>query len=222
MTFFPPDSNSGRDFSQPSNPTWPSSTPNGTNPFGMSVQPTTDPFASPAQQPGFGFAAPTAPPNLRLDGPPTSIWVSFGSLIAAALVHLGSAIMLIMWVYELKGQATTAANGLLEQDISGVSSAQVGGWADDFADSVSMFLAGVFVVVAAVYIAIALGVKAGRNGARVTATVFAVLSVFGLLTGPTGWLIVALGIVGVVFMWLKPSSAYFEYRKMIRSTPRSF
>lgn len=212
MTFFPPDSGSSRDFSQ--NP------PRGSDPFGLPAQPVGDPFATSAPQPAYGGVSPAA--RVDLDGPPTSIWLSFGSLIAAALVHVGSAIMLIMWVYELKGQATNAADGLLERDVSGVSSAQVGGWADNFADSVSMFLAGVFLVTAAAYVAIAFGVKAGRNGARVTATVLACLSVFGLLTGPTGWLIVALGIVGVVFMWLKPSSAYFDYRKMNRSGARRY
>nr|WP_296779074.1 hypothetical protein [Rhodococcus sp. (in: high G+C Gram-positive bacteria)] len=216
MTFFPPDSSSSRDFSQPNDPTWPASNPpRGSDPFGMSSQPMGDPFAGGVQQPAYGGAQPASRSNL--DGPPTSIWVAVGCLIAAALVHVFSAIMLIMWVYELKGQATTAADGLLERDVSGVSSAQIGGWADNAADSVSMFLAGVFIVTAAVYVVIAFGVKAGRNGARVTATVFACLSVFGLLTGPTGWLIVALGVIGVVCMWLKPSSAYFDYRKMNRS-----
>jgi hypothetical protein len=179
------------------------------DPFGSNYP--QDPFAPNAINPAVDE------PVSSIDRPPTSIWVAFGALIAAALVHLFSAIVLIMWIYDVKGQATNAADGLLDEDPTGISSQQVGGWAGDLATSVSVFLAVVFVLVAATYVAIALLVKAGRNGARITATVFACVSVFGLLAGPTGWLIVALGIGAVVAMWLKPSSAYFNYRRMVRS-----
>ncbi len=178
------------------------------DPFGSTYA--GDPFARPAYSPVAG-------PVSAIDRPPTSIWVAFGALIAAALVHVFSAIVLIMWVYDVKGQATNAADGLLDDDPTGLSSQQVGGWAGDVASSVSVFLAVVFVLVAATYVGIAFLVKAGRNWARITATVFAALSVFGLFAGPTGWLIVGLGIGGVAAMWLKQSSAYFDYRRMARS-----
>ncbi|MGU3291492.1 hypothetical protein [Williamsia sp. M5A3_1d] len=147
---------------------------------------------------------------------PNTIWVGFGAMLAAAVVCLVSAVMLISWVLDLKGQATNAADGLLSEDPTGISSAQVGSWAQNVATSVSLTIAGLMIATASVYVVIAFLTKAGRNGARVTATVLAAFSVFGFLLGPLAIAIVMLGVFAVVMLWLPQSSAYFRSRRAIR------
>jgi lysylphosphatidylglycerol synthetase-like protein (DUF2156 family) len=62
----------------------------------------------------------------------------------------------------------------------------------------------------AVYIFLALMIRRGKNWARITATVLAALSVFGIFGGLLQALVVLLGIAGVVLCYLKPANEYFK------------
>jgi hypothetical protein len=66
------------------------------------------------------------------------------------------------------------------------------------------------IIVTGLYVLMAFMVKKGKNWARITATVFAVLSLVGIFSGPLPALYVLLGVAAVVMLWLKPSNAYFK------------
>jgi hypothetical protein len=76
----------------------------------------------------------------------------------------------------------------------------------------------VMIVGAALYALIAFFIRKGSNGARITGTVLAAISLFGLTAGdPLSLVTILLGVAGIVFAWLKPSSAYIAARKAQKS-----
>ena len=69
-----------------------------------------------------------------------------------------------------------------------------------------------------IYVLLAFMIRKGSNVARIFATVFAALSVIGLFGGTLlSILSILAGVVGVVFAWLRPASAYIAARRAARA-----
>jgi hypothetical protein len=79
---------------------------------------------------------------------------------------------------------------------------------NELMDSVRVMAIVFTVLIAGLYWLIAAGIRKGSNVARIFGTIFAamsLLSAFGL-----GIIYVALGVVGIVFAYLRPSNEYFR------------
>ncbi|NMN95068.1 hypothetical protein [Antrihabitans stalactiti] len=206
MSYLPPPSDPFSNGGSAPPPDWGSSWPPPA-PF------TSAPFASvpvpatPANRGGYAAA----------DKPPGTIWVAFGLTLAAAVVLLGSGIRWALWIFDLRRYAAGVTDTIPDGEVSGFSAAQVGGWADDAAMSVVIVLAILYILIAAVYVLMAFLAKAGSEAGRIVSTVFAGLSSIFVLGGPISWLIVALGVGAVVCMWLAPSTAYIQVKKIART-----
>ncbi|GAA4373120.1 hypothetical protein [Paeniglutamicibacter cryotolerans] len=72
------------------------------------------------------------------------------------------------------------------------------------------------IISAGLFALIAFMLRAGSNGARITGTVLAVLSLLTLTSGVT-ILPALLGVVAIVLSWLRPSSDYIAYKKASRA-----
>ncbi|WP_411731575.1 hypothetical protein [Paeniglutamicibacter sp.] len=178
------------------------------NPYGQ--QPPQAPYG---QQPyAGGFPVPPqgnfAPPQMPTHRP-KELDTSFWAILAAGVVSLLST------VFGLSAAAITqqmeAFPELEEQlRIAGAS----------MADAIPMIqtAAIVFAVIGLLlYVLIAFMVRKGSGVARIFATIFAVLSLFGIGSGVLMALSVVLGVVGVVFAWLRPSSQFIAARRAARA-----
>lgn len=88
---------------------------------------------------------------------------------------------------------------------------------DSLLSMVQSMLLVMGVVSLGIYILIAFMVRKGSNVARIFATILAGLSLFNLAGGLFILLAVVLGVVGVVFAWLRPSSNYIAARRAARA-----
>ena len=68
-----------------------------------------------------------------------------------------------------------------------------------------------------VYVLIAFMIRKGSNVARIFATILAALSLLSIGSGVLMLLSIVLGVVGVVFAWLRPSSQFIAARRAARA-----
>lgn len=166
---------------------------------------------SPYSQPGPYQQNPYQQPHPQSGGdvstPPRSIMVAFGLILAAGVLTLVSGIILVTTPTP---QLTTmleqmyASDPMLSEQLAG-SGLSVAALAD-MAKSIGLVI---MVIMVAVYALIAFFIRKGSNGARITGTVLAGLSLIGLVNADLlSMLTILLGAGGIVAAWLRPSSQY--------------
>ncbi|MFL4474596.1 hypothetical protein ACIPVK_11415 [Paeniglutamicibacter sp. MACA_103] len=178
------------------------------NPYGQ--QPPQGPYG---QQPyAGGFPVPPqgnfAPPQMPTHRP-KELDTSFWAILAAGVAFLLSSVF---------GLSTAA---IMEQ-VEAVPELeeQLAAAGMSISDAIPMIqtTAIVFAVVGLlIYVLIAFMVRKGSGVARIFATIFAVLSLFSIGSGLLMALSVVLGVVGVVFAWLRPSSQFIAARRAARA-----
>ncbi|MEE1621322.1 hypothetical protein ACQ3I4_05350 [Zafaria sp. Z1313] len=175
------------------------------------------PYGQPGQQsygyqqpmPGSaGFGAPAGPLER-----PKELNISFWLVLAAGALTLVSGLVLLLMpssALETAIQDALTMQGSATQD-------ELAAAGVDAAALASMTRTVGFVVMligSGIYALLAFFIRKGSNGARITATILAGLSVIGLFGADVLTLVVILvGIAGVVFAWLKPSSNYIAAKK---------
>lgn len=178
------------------------------NPYGQ--QPPQSPYG---QQPyAGGFPVPPqgnfAPPQMPTHRP-KELDTSFWAILAAGVAFLLSSVFGLSTAAIM--QQVQAVPELEEQlEAAGMS----------ITDAIPMIqtTAIVFAVIGLLlYVLIAFMVRKGSGVARIFATIFAVLSLFSIGSGVLMALSVVLGVVGVVFAWLRPSSQFIAARRAARA-----
>ncbi len=143
---------------------------------------------------------------------PREVVIAFWLIIAAA------AMTAIEMLTELSNLDGTMAAVLQDPSVREALGEQGGQFSDAELSQMMSGTAGVIIVITAViavglYLLVAFGVKAGKNWARITGTVFAALSLFGLFNIWFGTLSVLLGIAAIVLLFLPASNQFFQATK---------
>jgi hypothetical protein len=179
----------------------------GQSPYGQQYgqQPYGYQNAVPGQYGYPGGQAPTGAKPTR----PREVIIAFWLIIAAA------AMTAIEMLTELSNLDGTMAAVLKDPSVLGE---QGGQFSDAELSQMMSGTAGVIIVITAViavglYLLVAFGVKAGKNWARITGTVFAALSLLGLFNVWFGTLAVLLGIAAIVLLFLPASNQFFQATK---------
>jgi hypothetical protein len=167
-------------------------------PYGyQSAQPGQYSYPSSQPQPG---AVPTRPKEVVL---------AFWLIIAAAVL---TAVQVIISLATMD----TLLAGMADDPAVRDALAQTGGEISEqqFMDMMSG-TAGVVLVISGLiviglYLMVAFGVKAGKNWARITGTVFAALSLFSLIPFGLQTLVVLLGIAAIVLLFMPNSNSFFK------------
>ena len=156
--------------------------------------------------------APAAPPApVR----PKQVDLGFWLLIAAAVVSVISIPVTISWM-----NSDGFRDMLAETSTTAISASDM-----DAIIAVSATTTVFFSVVSlAIALLVALFIRKGHNWARIVATVFAALGLFGMVNlANAGALIAVLTVLGVVLpiaaviaLWMKPSTEYFNAAKAYR------
>ncbi|MDH6288102.1 hypothetical protein [Rhodococcus opacus] len=140
-------------------------------------------------------------------GKPPSIYLAFGSLLVAAVLSVVSGVVEVLSILG----AQRRANRLLAVDTTGRAAELGGGYVDGTATGLMWVVVGLSVVFAAIYVVFSVAVFKGRGWPRIAGTVLAVISLFGLLSGPIVVVTVLSGIVAVAALWVPTSRRYCEY-----------
>lgn len=186
------------------------------NPYGQAPN---SPYGQPPQAPtpygqqpyagGFqvppqgGFATPQMPTER-----PKELNIAFWSILVAGVVNLIGFMTFNTDLVQQQLLNTPEFEQLMSE--SGMTIASL-------LSMVKSMLLIMGVVSLGIYILIAFMVRKGSGVARIFATILAGLSLFNLGSGLLILLAVALGIVGVVFAWLRPSSNYIAARRAARA-----
>ncbi|GAA3703254.1 hypothetical protein GCM10022377_16080 [Zhihengliuella alba] len=155
-------------------------------------------------QPGFGMQPPQAPSE-----PPKEIKTSFGLILAAGVLSLISGIMLLILPNRV---LASQMDDVISQDPMLAEQMQLAGLDMDALLTMVKTTGFVFILIGvAIYALIAFFIRKGSNGARITGTVLAGLSLLNLFSADLlSIAITLLGIAGIVFAWLRPSSEYIR------------
>ena len=187
------------------------------SPYGQNPNPYGQPPQAPTpygQQPyGTGFPV---PPQGNFPAPqmpterPKELDIAFWVIIAAGVLSVLGAV--IGFDANLIRQQLATVPELDQQlQATGMS-------IDAFLSFLHTMIIVFSVISLAIYVLLAFMIRKGSNVARIFATVFAALSVFGLLGGTLlSILSILAGVVGVVFAWLRPASAYIAARRAARA-----
>lgn len=191
--------------------------PYGQNPYGQNPNPYGQPPQGQApygQQPyGAGFPV---PPQGNFPAPqmpterPKELNTSFWAIIAAGVLSVIGAVLGFNTDLIRQQLATTPEFDEMLQE-TGLS-------LDAFLSAMHTMIIVFSIVSLGIYVLLAFMIRKGSNVARIFATVFAALSLFGLFGGTIlSILSILVGVVGVVFAWLRPASAYIAARRAARA-----
>jgi len=188
-----------------------------TTPPPAASEPTTPPAppAPPAADQGFPAAPPPPPaytggpaagaPVVAPSAPPRTVNIAFWLFVAAAVLSVISGIITIATIGSQRAQFLDAVRNSDQGgklDPNSVADAVIAG-ATTWAVVTLIFWAVAFVL-------FAFFMRRGANWARIVLTVLTVLSLLNIINGfGAGFLQFALAVVGVVLIWLRPSSEYF-------------
>ena len=190
--------------------------PPANNPYGQQPPQAPSPYGQEPYPGGFpvppqgNFAAPQMPTHR-----PKELDTSFWAILAAGVVF---AIAVLTSVFGLSAASLrselSGVPGMTEQlEASGLTLDDVVGMLPSI-QSVAVVFALIFL---GVYVLIAFMVRKGSNVARIFATILAALSLLSLGSGILMLLSIVLGVVGVVFAWLRPASQYIAARRAARA-----
>ncbi|WP_336712078.1 hypothetical protein [Arthrobacter sp. USHLN218] len=167
------------------------------------------PYSYQSAQPGQ-YSYPSSQPQAgAVPTRPKEVVIAFWLIIAAAVL---TAISIITSLATMD----TLLAGMADDPAVRDALAQTGGEISEqqFMDMMSG-TAGVVLVIAGLiavglYLMVAFGVKAGKNWARITGTVFAALSLVGLVPFGLNTLTALLGIAAIVLLFMRPSNEFFK------------
>ena len=167
------------------------------------------PYSYQSAQPGQ-YSYPSSQPQAgAMPTRPKEVVIAFWLIIAAAVL---TAIGIITSLATMD----TLLAGMPDDPAVRDALAQTGGEISEqqFMDMMSG-TAGVVLVIAGLiaiglYLMVAFGVKAGKNWARITGTVFAALSLVGLVPFGLNTLTALLGIAAIVLLFMRPSNEFFK------------
>ncbi len=151
-----------------------------------------------AQPSGYAYPGSASMPATAKGPAPQRVVTAHWLIIAAGVLSLLGAILA-----SIDPLAQLSPDQLTQLEDAGVPPA-------DAAGIVTTTVIVLGVISTAIYIFLALMIRRGKNWARITATVLAALSVFGIFGGLLQALVVLLGIAGVVLCYLKPANEYFK------------
>ncbi|WP_155853780.1 hypothetical protein [Arthrobacter sp. H5] len=167
-------------------------------PYGQQQNQPQSPYGYQAAQPsGYSYPAGSTPAPAAKPPMPKEVNLAFWLIIAAGALYFISSIMTAM------DPLGNAGVGLDQIESSGVDPDTVAG----LISTLSIVLGIVFT---GLYVLIAFFIRKGKNWARITGTVFAALSIFGIASGILPAVYTLLGIAGIVLCFLKPSNEYFK------------
>lgn len=195
----------------------PQQNPYGQNPYGQNPNPYGQPPQGQApygQQPyGAGFPV---PPQGNFPAPkmpterPKELDTSFWAIIAAGVLSVFAAVFGFD-ANMIREQLSTVPELDEQLQATGMS-------IDAFLSTMHTMVIVFSIISLGIYVLLAFMIRKGSNVARIFATVFAALSVFGLFGGTLlSILSILAGVVGVVFAWLRPASAYIAARRAARA-----
>ncbi|WP_417220012.1 hypothetical protein [Arthrobacter sp.] len=185
--------------------------------YGQPGQPNLPPLGQgfPQQQhygyPQQPFGGPGAPGGAAGPRParPGTVTAAFWLIMAAGLITLIQGLVLVLVpdsvILDAVNQAMSTQDPAMDKELrdAGLDMASLIG---------PMKIAVLFIMIigAGIYALIAAFIRKGSNGARITGTVLAVISLVGLLSAfdPLAFLAIALGVAGIVCAWLRPSSEF--------------
>lgn len=148
----------------------------------------------PGESPYSGGQAPVARPQM--------VEISFWLIIAAGVLNLVGSILGAMFIADTAQYQDLARQ--MEQ--SGQSS-------DSLRSMVAVMAIVLGVVQLALYVMVAFFVRKGANWARILGTVFAALSLLGLVGGNViNIFVVLMGVAAIVLLYVKDSNPYFAKR----------
>lgn len=169
---------------------------------------TNQPYYGYPQQPVGGQPAFHGTPGAR-PAPPVQVNAAFWLIMAAGFITLVQGVILLLVpnsvVVDAFNQAMTTQDPAMDQELR-----DAGLDVESMVGPMKVAVMVIMVIGAGIYALIATFIRKGSNGARITGTVLAVLSLFGLLSSfdPLAFLAIALGVAGIVCAWLRPSSQY--------------
>lgn len=186
------------------------------NPYGQAA-PGNNPYGQQQPYPG-GYPMPPqgnfAPPQMPAHRPKeldTSFWAI---LVAGVLFAVGTiASVFSMDVATFRRELSMVPDLESQLEAAGLSLDQMVGMLPTIQNTTVVFS----VILLLVYVLVAFMVRKGSNVARIFATIFAVLSLLGIASGLLLAISVIVGVVGVVFAWLRPSSQYIAARRAARA-----
>lgn len=181
--------------------------PYGQQPYGQN---TPSPYGYQNAQPGQ-YSYPSSQPQGGTGKPeaPKEVMIAFWLIIAAAVL---TAIEIIISLATMDTVLAQLADDPAVRDAVAQTGGQIS--EQEFIDMASG-MAGVVMVVAGLigiglYLMIAFGVKAGKNWARITGTVFAALSLLGIIPFGLHTLTILLGIAAIVLLFMPNSNNFFK------------
>jgi hypothetical protein len=182
------------------------------NPYGQNAAGQQQQWGQSGYQQQGGFGAPGIPAK------PKELKIASILLYIAAGLTLISGIALLMIPNQAMIDFINATPNAQQQ----FDQLEAQGISLDELISMSKTVGAIFTfIAAALYAVIGFFIGKGSNGARITGTVLAVLSLFVFTgAGIQGWLMLALGVAAIVLAWLRPSSDYIAARSAQRRMPR--
>ncbi|WP_309081015.1 hypothetical protein [Zhihengliuella sp.] len=155
-------------------------------------------------QPGYGLQPPQAPAE-----PPKEIKTSFGLIIAAGVLSLISGIMLLILPNRV---LASQMDDVIAQDPMLAEQMELAGLDMDALLTMVKTTGFVFILIGVgIYALIAFFIRKGSNGARITGTVLAAISLLNLFSADLLSIATTLlGVAGIVFAWLRPASDYIR------------
>ncbi|WP_026532934.1 hypothetical protein [Arthrobacter sp. H41] len=172
-------------------------------PYGQSGQPQYPGYGYQAGQPSYSYPGGQGDMQAQGKGPvPQKVNTAYWLIIAAGVVNLFAAVFM-----SLNPLGAITPGQIADLEASGMDPASLTGL-------ISTIVIVVAIISLALYVLIAVMIRRGKNWARITGTVFAALSIFGIASGFLAAISVLLGVAGIVLCYLKPSNEYFAKRPL--------
>lgn len=174
--------------------------------------------AAPPPPPAYpaGAGAPAAAPVVAPTAPPRTVNIAFWLFVAGAVFSVISGIITIATIGSQRADIIAALRNSKQAGSTNPESL-----ADTLIATTTTLTVVTLIFWAVVFILFAFFMRRGANWARIVLTVLTVLSLLNLVNGfGAGALQVIATIIGVILIWLRPSSEYFAAVKAAKA-PRA-